>query len=163
MNESLTVADGQVVRMDYTLQVDGQMVDDSAGHGPIEFLQGKGNIIPGLERELYGLSVGESKEVIVPAAEGYGETDHDAFMEVPRDDFPKDVPMEIGTILELHDKKDQPMHARIDRIGEETVRLDFNHPMAGKELHFSVKIAGLRLATQEELEHGHVHGAEHQH
>ena len=84
-------------------------------------------------------------------------------MEVLRDQFPEDIPMEVGTMIELQNESGQPMDARIESVGEETVRLDFNHPLAGKELHFSVKIASLRPATDEELDHGHVHGEEHQH
>jgi FKBP-type peptidyl-prolyl cis-trans isomerase SlyD len=162
MNEVLKIADGQVIEMEYTLQVDGETIDTSAGHGPIEFIQGVGNIIPGLEQALYGMTVGESKDVVVAAADGYGEMDNEAYMEVPRDQFPEDVPMEVGTQIELHDEAGHPMVARIDQVRDTTVRLDFNHPLAGKELHFSVKIAGLRPATEEELDHGHVHsGHEH--
>ena len=157
MSEVLKVADGQVIVMEYTLQVDGEIIDTSAGHGPIEFIQGLGNIVPGLEKNLYGMAVGESKDVVVAAVDGYGEMDSQAYMEVPRDQFPEDIPMETGTQIELHDESGQPMVARIDQVGDTTVRLDFNHPLAGKELHFAVKIAGLRPATDEELDHGHVH------
>jgi FKBP-type peptidyl-prolyl cis-trans isomerase SlyD len=163
MNENMKVSDDQVISMEYTLQVDGEIIDSSEGHEPIEFLQGAGNIIPGLERELYGMAIGESKDVVVTAADGYGPEDHEAFMDVPRSQFPADIPMEVGTQLELHDQEGNPVHARIDHVDDERVRLDFNHPLAGKELHFSVKIAGLRAATNEELEHGHVHGEEHNH
>jgi FKBP-type peptidyl-prolyl cis-trans isomerase SlyD len=163
MSKELKVVDGQVISMDYTLTVDGEIIDTSNGHEPLEFVQGVGNIIPGLERELYGMAVGESKDVIVSAQDGYGEMDNEAFMDVPRDQFPADIPMEIGVTLELQDQSGQPMHARIGEVGDKTVKLDFNHPLAGKELHFSVKIAGLRLASDEELEHGHVHGEGHEH
>jgi FKBP-type peptidyl-prolyl cis-trans isomerase SlyD len=162
MSEVLKVADGQVIMMEYTLQVDGEIIDTSADHGPIEFLQGQGNIVPGLEQALYGMAVGESKDVVVAAGDGYGEMDNQAYMEVPRDQFPQDIPMDVGTQIELHDESGQPMVARIDQVGDTSVRLDFNHPLAGKELHFAVKIAGLRPATDEELDHGHVHsGHEH--
>ena len=157
MSEVLKVADRQVIVMEYTLQVDGETIDTSAGHGPIEFIQRQGNIIPGLEQALYGMAVGESKAVVVAARDGYGELGREAHMEVPRDQFPEDLPMEVGAQLELHDEAGQPMVARIDQVGVSTVRLDFNHPLAGKELHFAVKIAGLRPATDEELDHGHVH------
>ena len=162
MSEVLKVADGQVIMMEYTLQVDGEIIDTSADHGPIEFLQGQGNIVPGLEQALYGMAVGESKDVVVAAGDGYGEMDNQAYMEVPRDQFPQDIPMDVGTQIELHDESGQPMVARIDQVGETSVHLDFNHPLAGKELHFAVKIAGLRPATDEELDHGHVHSA-HEH
>ena len=140
--------------------MDGETIDTSDGHEPIEFIQGAGNIVPGLEQALYGMSVGESKAVVVAAEDGYGQMDREATMEVPRDQFPQDIPMEVGTQLELHDEAGQPMVARIDQVGDTTVRLDFNHPLAGKELHFDVKIAGLRPATQEELDHGHAHSGQ---
>jgi FKBP-type peptidyl-prolyl cis-trans isomerase SlyD len=157
MSAVLKVADGQVIVMEYTLRVDGKIIDASSDHGPIEFIQGVGNIIPGLEQALYGMMVGESKNVVVTAGDGYGEMDSQAYMEVPRDRLPEDIPMETGTQIELHNEAGQPMVARIDQVGETSVRLDFNHPLAGKELHFAIKIAGLRPATQQELDHGHVH------
>ena len=157
MSDILKVADGQVIVMEYTLQVDGETIDTSAGHAPIEFIQGVGNIVPGLEQALYGMAVGESKTVVVTAVDGYGEIDAEAHMDVPRNQFPEDIPMEVGTQLELQDEAGQPMVARIDQVGADSVRLDFNHPLAGKELHFDVTIAALRPATEEELDHGHVH------
>lgn len=84
----LTVQDGQVVSMEYSLHVDGETIDSSQGREPLEFLQGAGNIIPGLEDELYGMEIGETKNVIVAAEDGYGELDPDAFIDVPREQFP---------------------------------------------------------------------------
>jgi FKBP-type peptidyl-prolyl cis-trans isomerase SlyD len=159
MSEELVVQDGQVVMMDYTLHVGGEILDSSEGHDPLEFLQGAGNIIPGLERELYGMAVGESKKVTVVPAEGYGELNPNALVNVPRSQFPANVPMETGTEIQVTDQQGQTMVARIDRVEVESVRLDFNHPLAGKDLHFDVKIVGLRAPTDEELDHGHVHGA----
>ncbi len=157
MDKSLTVQDDMVVSMDYSLQVEGELVDSSEGQEPLDFIQGRGAIVAGLERELYGMQIGEGKEVVVSARDGYGEVDEKAYMDVPRDQFPANIPLETGTLLELRDQSGHPVHARIDEAGERTIRLDFNHPLAGKELHFSVKIAGLRAATAEELDHGHVH------
>lgn len=159
----LTVQDGQVVSMEYTLHVDGELIDTSAGREPLEFLQGAGNIIPGLEDELYGLEIGEAKNVIVAAEDGYGELDPDAFLDVPREQFPAEIPLEVGVELQVQDESGHPMMARIDSVDEASVRLDFNHPLAGKELVFDVKIVGLREATDEEMEHGHVHGSGHHH
>jgi len=159
----LTVQDGQVVSMEYSLHVDGELIDSSAGQEPLEFLQGAGNIIPGLEEELYGLGVGESKNVIVAAEDGYGILDPDAFYDVPRDQFPAEIPLEVGVELQVQDEDGEPMMARIERIDDDNVRLDFNHPLAGKELVFEIKIVGLREATDEEMEHGHVHGDDHHH
>lgn len=163
MVEPMKVDDGQVISMHYTLHVDGQVVDSSEGGEPLQFIQGVGHIIPGLEHELYDMKVGDSKQVVIAPKDGYGEMDAEAFMDVPRDSFPPDVPMKVGVELELRDQSDHPVYARIESIGDENVRLNMNHPLAGKELHFDVKIADIRQATDEEISHGHVHGDEHNH
>jgi FKBP-type peptidyl-prolyl cis-trans isomerase SlyD len=84
-----SVQDGVVVSMEYTLHVDGELLDSSDGQGPLQFLVGYGNIIPGLENEMMGMKIGDSKKVIVQPVDGYGEFDEEAFMEVPRDQFQK--------------------------------------------------------------------------
>ena len=157
MSDLLSVQDGQVVSMDYTLRVDDEVIDSSEGMDPLQFIQGAGNIIPGLEQELYGMVVGESKNVIVQPEDGYGTLDQDAFVNVPRDEFPENIPMEIGVEIQVTDEDGNPMNARIDSVNDDNVVLDFNHPLAGKELHFDMKIVGLRDATEEENDHGHVH------
>jgi FKBP-type peptidyl-prolyl cis-trans isomerase SlyD len=149
-----------VVSLEYTLTVDGEVVDSSKENGPIDFIQGKGNIIPGLEKELEGMKLGESKKVNVIAKEAYGEFDPEAMDEVPLSDFPKDIPLEVGVELAVEDEDGEAMSAVIEEVGKDTVILNFNHPLAGKDLAFDVKILELRAATEEELEHGHVHGDE---
>ena len=161
MTEKAKVDDGQVVTMHYTLHVNGEMVDTSQGSDPLQFIQGMGHIIPGLEHELYDMQVGDSKKVSVAAQDGYGAVDPEAFMEVPRSAFPADIPLQAGTQLELKDKSGHPSIARIDSMTEDTVRLDMNHPLAGKQLDFEVTIAALRPATDEEVSHGHVHTHDH--
>lgn len=163
MSKELKVQDGQVVAMEYILKVDGNVADTSEGREPLEYVHGTGNIIPGLERELTGMAVGESKEVVVAAADAYGEEDEQAFMDVPRVQFPEDIPVEVGIELQVQNQAGQPVYARIVEVGDEKVRLNFNHPLAGKELHFSVKVVSMREATEEEIEHGHVHAPGHSH
>ena len=158
-----TVQDGVVVSMEYTLRVDGEVIDSSIGQEPLQFLTGYGNIIPGLEREMMGMKVGDSKDVVVTAAEGYGEYDDQAFMDVPLSEFPKDMPVEEGLELTVRDDEGQSRYARVDSVEANSVRLNFNHPLAGDELHFNVKVVNLREPTDEELEHGHVHAAGHHH
>jgi FKBP-type peptidyl-prolyl cis-trans isomerase SlyD len=158
-----TVQNNVVVSMEYTLHVDNEEVDSSKGQDPLQFLAGHGNIISGLEREMMGMKVGDSKDVVIPPAEGYGEFDENAFMNVPRDAFPKDIPVEEGTELTVKDDAGQPRYARIDTVDGDTVTLNFNHPLAGDELHFNVKVVELREPTAEELEHGHVHQDGHSH
>ena len=162
MSEDLKVQTGQIVSMDYSLHVDGELVDTSDGREPLDYLHGAGNIIPGLESELVGMAVGENKNVIVAPEQGYGELNPEAFMEVPRKEFPENIPMKPGTELQLQDNNGNPVYARIHEIGDETIRLDFNHPLAGKELHFKVSIVSIREPSDEEKSHGHVHhGHEH--
>lgn len=156
-NKNQTVEDGQVVTLDYTMRVDGEVVDSSEGAKPIQFIQGQRQIIRGLEDKLYGMQVGEDKEVVVPPQSGYGDVDPENFAEIPRKQFPAEIPLEPGVELELKDQNGDTVEARIDNVTHETVRLDFNHPLAGKELHFWVNVVDLRDATDEEIEHGHVH------
>jgi FKBP-type peptidyl-prolyl cis-trans isomerase SlyD len=159
--EKLTVADNMVVSLDYTLHLDdGQVVDSSEGREPLQFLHGRGQIIPGLEKELYGMQIGEAKKVAVSPADGYGEPDDEAFQLYPRDIFPDEMELTEGMGLHMRDTESgQVVEAYIYEIRPDGIVLDFNHPLAGETLHFDVKIADVRPATSEELDHGHAHGA----
>ncbi len=151
------VEDQLVVTLKYDLTVDGELVDSSEDE-PIQFIQGQEQIIPGLERALYGMRKGERKSVVVSPEDGYGEIDPDAISDIPRDEFPEEIPLEPGIELEMKDQDGETLYAVIVSVGKDTVKLDFNDPLAGKELHFDVEVVDLRTATAEELEHGHVHG-----
>jgi FKBP-type peptidyl-prolyl cis-trans isomerase SlyD len=150
------VADDLIVSMDYTLTVDGEVVDSSED-GPLVFLHGAGNVIPGLETALYGLTLGETKDLTVASKDAYGDIDPTALVEIPRSEFPSEIPLEIGTELQVKNQDGEVLHATISEVNQEAVRLDFNHPLAGKDLSFHVTITDLRIATEEELEHGHAH------
>ena len=152
-----------VVSMEYTLKVDGEEIDSSKGQEPLQFLVGHGNIISGLEREMMGMKVGDSKDVVVTPEEGYGVFDEQAFMNVARADFPNDMPLEEGLELSVRDDSGQSRYARVDMIEGDNVTLNFNHPLAGDELHFNVKVVGVREPTEEEIQHGHVHAGGHHH
>ncbi|GAB4529583.1 MAG: peptidylprolyl isomerase [Anaerolineae bacterium] len=156
----LTVANDLVVSLDYTLRLDdGEVIDTSEGKEPLEFLQGRGQIIPGLEQALYGMAVEDQKDVVVEPADGYGDHDPDAFELVSHDAFPPDLSIEPGMGLRMRDTAGRTLIAYVAEVRPEGVLLDLNHPLAGETLHFHVKIAGLRPATNEELIHGHVHSA----
>ena len=159
-NNPQLVADDLVVIMDYTLTVGNEIVDSSEEDGPIEFLQGYGNIIPGLEAHLGGLAIGESLQVTVAAKDAYGEFDPEQIVDIPLDEFPEEICVEPGVELEMKDQDGDMLFARILSVGKSRAKLDFNHPLAGKELTFDVTIVALRLPTPEELEHGHVHGSD---
>ncbi len=152
------IADDVVVSLDYTLTVEGKLVDASEENEPIEFIQGYQNIIPGLEKELYGMAVGDSKEITVASKDAYGELDPKALVEVPRSEFPSDIELELGLELALQQPDGDVLPAIVVAINPDTVKLDFNHPLAGKELNFRVTVVDLRTATTEEIAHGHVHG-----
>lgn len=158
-----TVENGVVVSMEYTLHVDGELLDSSEGHGPLQFLAGHGNIVVGLEDAMAGMKIGESKDVVVAPADGYGEFDEEAIMDVPRDQFPKDMKLEEDMELTVRDDSGEGRYARVESIEEQTVRLNFNHPLAGEKLHFNVKVVALREPSNEELDHGHVHEGGHHH
>jgi FKBP-type peptidyl-prolyl cis-trans isomerase SlyD len=151
------IEDDVVVTLNYTLKVDGEVVDTSENDEAIQFIQGHGQIISGLENALYGLSLGNRKEFTVSPADGYGENDPDAVAKVPRDEFPAEIPIEPGVELVLTDEKGDELEAQIVSVEDDIVRLNFNHPLAGKELYFSVEVIDLREASTEELEHRHVH------
>lgn len=152
------VARDIVVSIDYTLNVEGEVVDFSEKDEPLEYIQGHGQIIPGLERAMEGMAIGDSKQVEVPAREAYGELDPNAIVDVDRSEFPPDVPIEVGTPLQVRNTDGEILDARISEVEGDHIQLDFNHPLAGKDLLFNVTVMDLRRATPEELEHGHVHG-----
>ena len=154
---SLAVKKDLVVTLQYKLLVDGEMIDLSEQEFPIQFLQGHGEIIPGLEKELYGMKVGDQKQVVVQPDQAYGEFDPEAFAEIPRTEFPKDFPLEPEVEVQLRDEDGEVVDAYIESVDDKLVYLNLNHPLAGKELHFSVTVVELREPTPEELEHGHVH------
>jgi FKBP-type peptidyl-prolyl cis-trans isomerase SlyD len=154
------VADDVVVSIEYTLTVDGNIVDASEENEPLEYLQGYQNIIPGLEKEMVGMKIGESREVTVLPKDGYGEMDPNALIEVPRSEFPKDFEIKPGLELQLQNQDNELLNAVIVDVTPKTVKLDLNHPLAGKELLFRVTVVGLREPTEEEMSHGHVHGVD---
>jgi FKBP-type peptidyl-prolyl cis-trans isomerase SlyD len=157
------VDDGVVVSMEYKLTVDGEVLDSSDEAGPLQFLAGYGNIIPGLEKEMIGMKIGDSKEVTVQPEDGYGEFDEEALMEVPRSEFPADLKIEEGAELHITDEEGEHRPAYVTSFDDKTVKLDFNHPLAGAVLNFYVKVVGLREPNSEELDHGHVHEGGHHH
>jgi FKBP-type peptidyl-prolyl cis-trans isomerase SlyD len=158
-NSKLKVADDVVVSLEYELKLDdGQVVDSADSSDPLEFLQGYGEIIPGLEEALYGLTVGDELDVIVDPEDGYGDYDPDETEVMSRDTFPADMELDEDMMLEMRDADSGEIYqAYISEVRPKEIVLDFNHPLAGETLYFHVKIAGLRPATDEELDHGHVH------
>jgi FKBP-type peptidyl-prolyl cis-trans isomerase SlyD len=148
-----------VVSLAYKLALDdGEIVDEADRDDPLQILQGWGEVIPGLEKALYGMAVGDEKDVVVAPADAYGEPDPDEVELIPREDFPSDVMIEPGMVIYMgDDESDDVFEAEVVEIRPEGVILNFNHPLAGETLYFHVQVLALRQATAEELDHGHVH------
>jgi len=163
--EKQIVADNLVVSLNYQLSLDNEeVIDYSEKDEPLEYLHGYKNIIPGLESQLTGMAIGEEKKVSVAPEQGYGTIDPEGVTEYPRDTFPDSLKLEVGEPISMRDSESgESFQAYVTEIHPEKVMLDFNHPLAGETLHFKVRIAGLREPTSEELSHGHVHQAGHNH
>lgn len=148
----------RVVSIHYTLTDDqGAVIDSSRGSDPLQYLEGAGNIIPGLEKEVREMKLGEKKNVKIPAAEAYGEKRQDMVIEVPRSQFPADMSPKVGDRFRGGAEAHAPVFSVIG-VSDDKITLDGNHPLAGKDLAFEVEVTEIRDATLEELSHGHVHG-----
>ncbi len=142
--QTTVVENGKKVKFDYTLTVDGKVADTSAGKKPIEYTQGSGQIIKGLESRMAGMKVGEEKKIVVPAEEGYGPVLPNMVQPFAKSFFPADFKLEVGMIVPLQNKEGQTFPATVKEIQADKVLLDLNHPMAGKELTFDVKIVDIK-------------------
>ena len=160
----MEIAKDRVVSIEYKLHLgDGNLIDESDPGDPLVYLHGYEEIVPGLENALAGKKAGDSLKVQVSPEEGYGEIDPDGVEEVPRDEFPPDMELEEGGIVTATDEDGDDVEFLVKKLNEKTVVVDFNHPLAGKTLHFEVSVREVRAATAEELEHGHAHAPGHEH
>jgi len=135
------VKEGDTVRIHYTgTLADGDTFDSSEGRDPLEFTVGSGQIIPGLDKAMAGMAVGEKKTVEIPADEAYGHPDPNAHQAVPRAEIPADIPLDLGTQLQVQTPQGQVMPVTVIEVTEEQVTLDANHPLAGKDLTFAIEL-----------------------
>lgn len=141
--EGLAVGIGKKVKFDYTLTVNNEVMESSQGKEPLSYNPGRGEIIPGLEKELLGMKVGDSKKVAVKPEEGYGLVRQDAFRDFSRENLPKGMDPKVGMVLEMQDEQGASFPAVISDVSEKSIKLDFNHPLAGKELVFDVKVVAV--------------------
>ena len=154
----MQIEKGKVVSFHYWLRDDaGNDIEASEGRPPMTILYAHGNIIPGLENAMAGRSEGDRFDVVVSAAEGYGERREDFTQRVPKKYFPDADNLKPGMSTAVQtDKGARPV--TVVKVGSSVVDVDLNHPMAGKTLHFAIEITQVRDATEEEIAHGHVHG-----
>lgn len=158
---SATIQDGMVGVFHYTLTNDkGETIDSSQGGEPLAYLHGRGNIVPGLERQLLGKGAGDKLVAHVPPAEGYGERQGPGPQAMPRSAFPEGFPFEIGRGFGAETQDGQQILLFIVGLEEDTVFIDMDHPLAGETLHFDVSIVSVRPATASEVLHGHAHGVD---
>ena len=152
-----TVTDEKVVSFRYKLTNDAGEELDASGTEPLPYLHGAGNIVPGLEKEMTGKSVGASFAVTVPPEEGYGVRQGEP-VPVERSAFPSDVELQVGLPFTVENQRGEYMTLWVTAVEDDKVMMDQNHPLAGETLHFDIEIVDVREATDEELAHGHPHG-----
>lgn len=163
----MKITEKKAVTISYTLKnAGGDILDQATTEQPLAYLHGVGMMLPAFEEALSGKTVGDMIKPVLSAEQGYGVREEQAVMMLPPDIF-AEAPQEqmvVGNTLHMQDQDGNPVPGTIVEIKEEGVKMDFNHPLAGVELHFDVMIVGVRDASEEELTHGHVHGAGgHQH
>lgn len=149
----------KVISFHYTLKDKaGQQIDSSRGGKPMDCLEGDGQIIPGLETELKKMKKGEAHSVMIPAAQAYGTYDPRFVITVDRDQMPKGE-LKVGQEFEITAKDGGAVVVVVTEVTKDQVTMDGNHPLAGQDLYFEVEIVSVREATDEEISHGHAHGA----
>jgi len=140
------IQEGSIVSIEYTLTDEaGKVIDTNVGKEPLSYMQGAGQIVAGLERELTGLKIGEQKKVQVKPEEGYGMPDEKAFRELPKEELPVEA-QKVGTMLMSKSSDGRGRPVRVHQVKEKTIVVDFNHPLAGKTLNFDVKIKNIQSA-----------------
>lgn len=154
----MEIGNNKVALIDYTLKNnDGEVIDQSSG-GEFAYLHGAQNIIPGLETALAGKKAGDEVSVTIEPADAYGERQLEAIQRVPRNAFPEDIEIKNGMQFQAQGPEGQHVMVTVTNVEADHVTVDGNHPLAGTTLNFDVKVIEVRDATEEELEHGHVHG-----
>jgi FKBP-type peptidyl-prolyl cis-trans isomerase SlyD len=154
----MMIAANSVVAIHYKLSDErGVILDASPPDQPLHYLHGAGNIITGLERALTGRAPGEQFVTVIPPEEAYGERVEEMVQQVPRDMFQENQDIEVGMRFSGTTPEGQ-LSVVVTEVEGDQVTLDGNHPLAGKTLHFEVTVDTVREATEEELQHGHVHG-----
>ncbi len=161
---TLMIGKHSVVSIHYTLKDDdGQVMDSSEGKEPLAYLHGENNLIPGLESELHGKSVGSKFATTVEPKDAYGETSDELVQTISKEMFQGVDDVQPGMTFVAQGEGGQQRQVRVVDVKGDDVTIDANHPMAGKTLHFDVEVMDVREATPQEIEHGHVHTGGHDH
>jgi len=154
----MQIAQHKAVTINYTLTNDkGEVLDTSDGGDPLAYIHGAGALISGLESALEGKGAGDSLKVSIKPEDAYGMRDDSMQRVVPREAFGGEVELEVGMVFQSSGEQG-PKMIMVTAIDGDDVTVDGNHPLAGEQLNFDVEVVGVRDATTEELEHGHIHG-----
>ncbi len=153
----MKIEDNNVVSFNYEVKdaKTGEVVDSNMGQKPLAFITGKNQIIPGLEKQMKGMSAGEKADILVPAAEAYGEYNPDAVQTMPREQF-AGIDLQEGMTLYGQSEDGQTVQVTVKSFDDKEVTIDFNHPLAGKDLLFTVDVAEVREPTVNESLSGQV-------
>lgn len=155
----MPIESNKVVTMNFTLTDDDGNVLDSTDHGgPFSYLSGNNNILPKLEEAVNNMIIGTRKNIRLDAVDAYGQYNEQIVQVVGKDNFPEDFVLEVGMEYLASNPDGVQMPFTIINVEGEEVTIDFNHPLAGKNLNFDVELLDVRDATAEEIAHGHVHG-----
>ena len=139
-----TAKKGDKVKVHYHGKLtDGTTFDSSEGRAPLEFEVGSGQVIPGFDEGVTGLQIGEKRTVNIPAAQAYGPVSDDQIVEFPKSQFPADMTPEVGMPLQMSNDQGQNFQVVIKEVKEDTVVLDANHPLAGKDLIFDIELVDI--------------------
>lgn len=158
----MAIAANSVVSIEYELVEAGHsdVIDSNKGQAPLEFITGKGHVIPGLEKALLDLDKGESADIKVDSADAYGEMNPEAVDSVPAEQF-AGIELAVGMQLYGQGENGETITVTVKEFNDENVTVDYNHPLAGRDLMFSVTIIDVREATADEVLSGQVGGAQH--
>lgn len=155
----MQIAQNSVAAFHYTLTDDkGQVIDSSQGREPLTYLHGSGQIVPGLEKQMEGRQAGDKFDAHVAPEEGYGVHHAELMQEVPREAFQGVDDIQPGMQFQGRGPQGE-INVTVTKVEDGKVFIDGNHPLAGKTLHFAIEVTDVRAASEEELAHGHVHGA----
>jgi len=132
---------GNTVKVHYTGKLqDGTVFDSSENREPLQFTLGDGNMIKGFDAAVHGMAVGEDKSITIPSAEAYGDKKDEMMVDIPKEQVPADIKPEVGMDLSIQNQNGQPMPVKVVHVDEEKITLDANHPLAGKDLIFDIKL-----------------------
>ena len=160
------IAKEQVVTLNYRLKegsTEGNLIEETYGKEAMSFIYGVGGMIPKFEEEISELKAGDKFSFTLTPEEAYGELNPEAVVDVPKNIFEVEGKIEegmltVGNVIPMSDNQGQRMDGIVKEVSDDTIKMDFNHPLAGVALHFEGDLISTRDASKEELEHGHVHG-----